>query len=487
MSATQSRQSVVTEQERTVPAIDLKIERFRLKCGATLLVSPRQGASVSAVQMHMRGGVSLDPSGLEGTAYLTGALLEQGTQAHSEEELVTLLETSGGSVSGDAHGVAGAIAAPSTDLLLELMCEMITRPTFPKKQVDRQKQRLLDRLLIERDDPRSQAEQRFRKLVYGAHWLGRAAHGTVESVGRIDSSTLRAFHKRWYMPQRAVFAVCGDFEPKAIQARLDRLLSAWKSGVDDPAPKAEYPTRAPRVQAFHAKRQQVHVYLGHLGVRRNDPDYPALVVMDHVLGTGPGFTNRIARRLRDEQGLAYTVTANIHGSAGIHPGMFTAYIGTSPENVGTAIDGFLSEIRRIQDEPVADAELELARSYVTGSFALSFQRAARRANYMISHERHGFPPDHLTRIVQQFAAVNHADIQRVAKAHLHPEACCISAAGPITAAELAAHVGSGAAVTQPTAGSRASSKSFSKPKFRAKGQVKRKPAASQRKQSKSRS
>ena len=81
-----------------------------------------------------------------------------------------------------------------------------------------------------------------------------------------------------------------------------------------------------------------------------DRDIGSLVVMDHVLGTGPGFTNRISRILRDEKGLAYSVNANIHGSAGILPGMFTAYIGTSPDNVRTAVAGFLHEMRRIRDE-----------------------------------------------------------------------------------------------------------------------------------------
>jgi zinc protease len=187
---------------------------------------------------------------------------------------------------------------------------------------------------------------------------------------------------------------------------------------------------------FPAKREQVHVFLGHLGVRRSDPDYPALVVMDHVLGAGPGFTNRVAMRLRDELGLAYTVHANIHGSAGVHPGAFTAYIGTSASKVPVAIEGFLREMRRIQDEPVGDAELATAKDYVVGSFALSFQRAARRANYMVTAERFGLPADHLERAPKVYAAITPEDVQRVARAHLHPQACVVAAAGPIREATL---------------------------------------------------
>ena len=231
--------------------------------------------------------------------------------------------------------------------------------------------------------------------------------------------------------------MCGDVDARAVKRELDRRLRRWNSGALLLTQPPQFPPRAPRVAAFTAKRQQVHVYLGHLGIARNDPDYAALVVMDHILGTGPGFTNRIARILRDELGLAYSVNASIHGTAGILPGMFTAYIGTSPQHVTTAVQGFLREIRRIRDEPVGKDELELAKSYLIGSFPLGFERAARRAAYMISAELHAFPPDNLERLLAQFAAVTAEDVQRVARAHLFPDACCLTAAGPIARNELA--------------------------------------------------
>ena len=159
--------------------------------------------------------------------------------------------------------------------------------------------------------------------------------------------------------------------------------------------------------------------------------------MDHVLGTGPGFTSRIARRLRDEQGLAYTVHAAIHNSAGTLPGMFSAYIGTSPDKVETAIQGFLRELHLIRDELVAPDELELAKSYLTGSFALGFERAVRRTQYLTYAERNGLADGHLEQLVRSFAEVTRADVRDVARRHLDPDRACIAAAGPITRRELA--------------------------------------------------
>jgi zinc protease len=417
-------------------SVDLAIERFVLRCGARLLVSRRPGAPVTALQMHIRGGHSLDDPGLEGTAFLAGGLIDQGTAKHSEEQIAEALETRGGTISGESNGIAASIASRHWRLLLELSAELATSPTYPADEFRRQRQRLLDRLLVERDDPRVQGEQLFKRLVYGRHWLGRVPTGSIESVRRIERKHVVRFHRENWVGRRALIAVCGDVDPLEVRSVLDRALARWTPGDDLPYPEPDLPPMATRADVFRAEREQVHVYLGHLGIRRSEPDYSALVVMDHVLGTGPGFTNRVAMRLRDQLGLAYTVHANIHGSAGIYPGTFLAYIGTSPAKVATALAGFLGEMRRIQDEPVGEAELAIAKDYVVGSFALSFQRAVRRAGYMISAERYQLPPDHLEQAPRQFAAVTPDDVQRAARKHLHPGSCCVAASGPLAIDDL---------------------------------------------------
>ncbi len=419
-----------------LPSIDLPRERFVLECGATLLVSRRPDAPVCALQIHIRGGHSLDPEGREGTAHLSGALIDQGTRSKSEEQIAELLEPSAGVLSGDASGLGGQVVARDWKLLVELACELITEPTYPQAQIERQKERLLERLLVERDDPRAQGEQLFRRLVYGSHWLGRTTYGTIASVKKIRRGDLIAFQKTNWVAKRAIIAVCGDVDPREVKALFEKRLARWAPGDDFAPPAPTFPDRRVRVDVFRAERAQVHVYLGHLGIARSNPDYVPLAVMDHVLGTGPGFTNRIAMRLRDELGLAYTVSASIHSSAGVLPGTFRAYIGTSPQNVRAAIEGFLREIRRIRDEKVGDAELETAKSYLVGAWAIGFQPAAVRAGFLIAMERHKFPDDILVQLPRWYAEVTPDDVQRAARAHLHPESCCIAASGPIAKREL---------------------------------------------------
>ncbi len=417
-------------------ALEVPCERFELPGGLILLVSPRPGAPITAARLHLRGGSSVDPAGQEGRAFLAGRLADQGTATSTEADLSTRLEPCGGSLTGDQSGLSGSVAGPHWKVLLETLFEVARGAAFPEAEVEVQRRRMLARMAVEEENPRSQASLRFKRLVYGRHWLGRPAHGTVSSVGGLTPEDLRAHHAAHWGPDRAVLGICGDLDPQAVRRLVARLTKGWSPVGPIERKRATLPSPGVRLDAFSRSRDQVHVYLGHLGVRRADPDWPTLVVMDHVLGSGPGFTARITKRLRDELGLAYSVHADIHGSAGRLPGTFRAYIGTSPEHVGTAIQGFLEEMRRIRDARVTRKELNLARDYLVGSFPLGFERAARRAGYLITAELHGYAPDHLQTLPQRYASVTAAEVQAAAQRHLHPDACCVAAAGPVTKAAL---------------------------------------------------
>ncbi|MDP6954417.1 MAG: pitrilysin family protein [Planctomycetota bacterium] len=417
-------------------SLELPCQAFDLDCGARLLVSPRPAAPVTAVRVHLRGGRSGDPQGLGGLALMVGALADQGTKKYDEETISKLLMPAGGAVAGDANGLSGTVAGDDWKLLCEIMASMLTEPSYPAGPVARQKERAMGRLMAEAQDPRVQGSRLLRGLVYGDHWLARPERGTVDSLVAITPAKLRAHQRRTWVASRAMIAVCGALDAERVRRQWNRLLRGWKSGRPHIQTPLSFPAPGKRVAAFNAKRAQVHVHLGHLGVRRSNPDYPALVLLDHILGTGPGFTDRISRRLRDELGLAYSVSAAIHNSAGLAPGMFRAYIGTSKEHVGTAVAAFLEEMRRIRDEPVAVEELELARDYLLGSYPLGFERASRRAAFLVTREVHGFGDSYLEDLIASFKAVTTQDVQRAARAHLWPERCCLAAAGPVNKAEL---------------------------------------------------
>jgi zinc protease len=175
---------------------------------------------------------------------------------------------------------------------------------------------------------------------------------------------------------------------------------------------------------------QVQIFLGHRGIRRSNPDYYALLVMDYVLGMGPGFTDRLSRTLRDRDGLAYTVYATISHSADREPGRFLAYIATSPDQGPRAIDAIRAEIARIREELVSPEELADAKAYLTGSFVFDYETAEQIAERLIDLHRLSLPFDYPARFADRVNAVTREDIRRVAAEHLHPERSALVIVGP---------------------------------------------------------
>jgi len=225
----------------------------------------------------------------------------------------------------------------------------------------------------------------------------------------------------------------GDFDSKEMMAEVKRLTADWKKAevpkLDAPAPKLA--DKGTEKIITMPQAVQVQLYLGHLGIKRDDPDYYKLLVMDYVFGTGPGFTDRLSSRLRDREGLGYTVTGNITTSASNQPGLFACYIGTDPQKFARAKKLFLEEINRIRDEKVSDTELEDAKTYLTGSKLLSFATNAGIATQLLSIERYDLGFTYLKDFQKAVNAVTADDVQAAAKKHIDPKRMVLVAAGAI--------------------------------------------------------
>jgi zinc protease len=176
---------------------------------------------------------------------------------------------------------------------------------------------------------------------------------------------------------------------------------------------------------------QVHVYIGHLGITRNNPDYYKLLVMDNVLGVGPGFTDRLSANLRDRAGLAYTVNASITGSAGKEQGTFTGFVGTFPAKFLDVKFGFLKEVNKLRDEPPTKQEVDDAKKYLLGSLPFRFTTMSSVAGELLAAERYGLGFDYLEKFRKEVEAVTPEDVQAMAKKYIDPKSFTLVAVGAI--------------------------------------------------------
>ena len=367
-----------------------------------------------------------------GVATLMGNLLEEGTAKRKGKEISALIEDVGGSLSLSSSGGSLKVLKPDTDLGLGLLFECLQTPSFPDEALERMREQQLSGIADAETQPRTKAGRLFYSTIYGDHPSGRPSLGKKEIVEKLTAADVKAFHKLAFAPNFATVAVVGDFKTDEMVEKIEALTKAWKkSDLGKPAVKAPPKPAGGEKIVSEPNAAQVHVYIGHLGIKRDHPDYYKLLVMDNVLGVGPGFTDRLSSNLRDRLGLAYTVNASIANSAGKEPGTFTGFVGTFPDKFLDVKFGFMKEINRIRDEEPTKQEVDDAKKYLLGSLPFKFTTSSGVAGELLAAERYGVGFDYLEKFRKDVEAVTPADVQAMAKKHLDPKALLLVAVGAI--------------------------------------------------------
>ncbi|MBY0229256.1 MAG: insulinase family protein [Gemmataceae bacterium] len=420
--------------EEKEAGIDLsKTRRVVLGNGLTVLLFRNPRLPVFEAHLSLREANLRQPDGKLGVASLMGTLLDEGTPTRTGEQIAEAIEGLGGDLSLSASGGSVKVLSPDWKQGTAILFDCLMNPAFPEAAFARNKPRMLAQVAEAEAEPDKKARQEFLKAVYGEHPLGRPALGTTKTVEALTRQDCVDFHKLVFVPSNAILAVAGDFDPDAVEKELEKLTERWKK-ADLKArelPKVARPAKFTEKVVTMPEGAQLHFYMGHAGIRRNDPDYHKLLVMDYILGTGPGFTDRLSSRLRDREGWAYTVSAAITSSAGVEPGRFACYIGTDPDKYGKVKKGFLEELRRIRKEEVGKTELADAKTYLAGSAQLEFATNGGIARQLLEIERYGLGLDYLAKYQKAVGAVTAEDILAVARKHLDPERMVVVAAGPV--------------------------------------------------------
>jgi zinc protease len=366
-----------------------------------------------------------------GLNQMTGGLLEEGTTKRGGAEVSAAIGAVGGSYSADGGGVAAKTLSKDAKLALEVMSEVAQSPRFDEKDVEKVRGQQLQAIARELDTPRAVAQAKFNSLVYGeSHPLGRSGLGTVDAVKRIGRDDVAAHHAKFWVPRNSVLAMVSDRDPAEMVALAKEAFGGWK---DVPAPQVDLPaTPAAAAKSVHVDmaREQTNQFIGHLGVVRTHPDYVPLEVMDNVLGTGAGFTDRLSMNVRDVKGLAYSVFGNMTSNSARWPGTLRLYAGTNPKDAASARTEMRRELQGIIDRPPTEEELAGAKSALRGGMINRCETASDVVGVLLLCERFQLGFDYPRRYLTLVEAVTAADVTRVAKAHVRPDALVEVVVGP---------------------------------------------------------
>ncbi len=403
--------------------LNLKCDREQLDNGLVMLFSENHKVPLVSLNAYVLAGQDQNPLDKPGLAAFSARMLDEGTETYDYAEMAELLEGAGGALSifsqRELSGINLQLKTEDLDLGLELLAEMLRRPVFPADRLELEKEKVLNHLRSMQDDPQTVVGNVFNRLIYSGTPFQHPSLGLPESVEQLSVSDLRAFHSRRYSPASTLVVIAGDVTAERARECVETRFGDWKTPGHARAVLPEFKRqRAPLSETTVLDKEQVHILLGHLGVKRKNPDFVTLQVLDVILGSGPGFTSRIPRRLRDEQGLAYATYSEITGSSGIYPGRFAAYICTSPENRETALKGLAGEIRELVEQGITEEELETAQDYLTGSFVFEVQSNAMVARFLLSVELFDLGMDYLERYPDMIRRVTRQDVERVARLYL---------------------------------------------------------------------
>lgn len=412
----------------------LETTRVVLSNGLIVLIQRNPGAPTVSIRGQVRIGAIHEPADRAGLAVLTGSSLIRGTERRSFQQMVSELEERACSVgaSGGLHqtSFSGRALAEDLPLILDMLADMLLRPTFPPQEVERYRRQFLMSLRENEEDPHVQASRAMRALLYPPeHPYSRLPGGTPETIQAITREDMVAFHQR-YHPAATIIAIVGDIVPTAVVAELERCFGAWEPAHAPPAldvPTVPALAGVQRRDIAMVGKVQSDIIWGVHSTRRNDPDYYALMLANMVLGRF-GMGGRLGERVREEQGMAYYVYSSF--DADIIAGPWVAVAGVNPANVEPAIAALLQEIERFRAEGPTPEELADVRAYLTGSLALGLESNSGIAATLVAIERFDLGLDYIARYPTIINGISQAEIVAAAQKYLSTSDYVLATAGP---------------------------------------------------------
>jgi zinc protease len=423
-------------------------ERRRLSNGLHCLLVDLPGRPLVSASLVIRRGAVDEPSSLGGATVLAARGLSEGTEGYSAVELVEAAERLGASLHAEAgwDATSAGIDVPVERLgpALELLAELVQRPTFPAPEIERLREERLNDILQARADPRRRAEEAFAETIFapGVPYR-RPAGGLPETVRELDRDALAATFAQGIDPTEMALVVGGDLSGLDVAALAEPLFGRWPASPSaarsaPPAITTAVDERFIRI-VHRPAAVQTEIRIGHIGLPRRTDDYHAVVVMATILGGL--FNSRLNSKLREEKGYTYGASASFDMRRG--PGPFGARAAVNTDATAPAIVDTLAELQRIVDEPVTPAELAAGRDFLVGVFPLRFETPGPVVGAIAGLVVQGLPDDELQHYRPAIEAVTADDVLAAAQAYLDPDRAAIvlvgdadAIAGPLEAAGL---------------------------------------------------
>lgn len=424
-------------EELRFPALpDLVIpeaERVVLDNGLVILFMEDHELPLIGISAMIRTGSRLEPQDKIGLASLTGTVLRTGgTKSYSGDALDEFLEGRAadiGTAIGDTSGMASmSCLTEDFPVVLKAFGEVLRFPAFAPEKLAIAKNQIMAGISRQNDDPGEIVSREFKKLIYGKGspyaWVP-----TYASVASITQKDIVDFHQTFFHPNRIILGVSGDFQKEKALALIQQTFGDWVKGPDISDPSTFIQPTVPAGVYYVEKNDmtQAKIAMGHLGIRRDHPDYYSLVIVNQILSGS--FGARLFSNIRSKQGLAY----DVHGGVGLdwdYPGMAILSMSTKTETTGKGIDALIAESRNMVLDPPSNEEVQKAKDSILNSFVFSVDSSSKVLGKYLTYEYYGYPSTWLKTFRRGIEQVTVEQVRQAAERHLRPQDFAILVVGP---------------------------------------------------------
>jgi zinc protease len=423
----------MTNKQNSLPGPD-DIYREVLPNGITVLARSNFNSPSVVVTGYFEAGALFDPDEKLGLAEYTAASLLRGTMNRTFDENYAALESVGASLGFNTgvhkSGFNGRSLVEDLPLLLKLLAEALTTPTFPKAELEKLRAQLLTGLAIRAEDTADMASMVFDQILFKGHPYSRPEDGYPETIQNIKRSDLVKFHREHYGPRGLVIAIVGAVKPEEAAKQAKRALGGWQVKNQKETPELPPLKSLKKAVSKHyriAGKSQSDLMIGTNGPMRRDPQFMPALIGNNILGQF-GMMGRIGDVVREKSGLAYYAYSSLN--AGLGPGSWEVSAGVSPQNVKKASELIVDELKRFVQEGVTADELADTKANFIGRLPISLESNGGVANALLNIERHNLGLDYYRRYEGLVSEVTAEDVLTTARKFIDPDKLAIAVAGP---------------------------------------------------------
>lgn len=410
-----------------------KIQKVVLNNGLQVYLLEDHSLPVVDVNVIINNcGGYLEPPNKIGLAKMAGEVMRTGgIQGMTGDQIDGELEAVGASIETSISSVSASARAhflsDYTDKVMDILAGILRNPVFDEDKIELARTNQNGEISRRNDSPFDIIIREYRKLLYGADspYARDPEYATIAAVSRDD---IVMFHQACVQPNNIQLAVIGDFKKADMLALLQKYFGDWPKGQTPlPMPPSVNPVFRSSVNlAQKSDVTQSNVLIGHLGGIMGDPDYPATIVLNSVLGGS--FGSRLTDNVRSRKGLAYTAQGSYTFRFAI-PGMFYAYAATKSGSTVEAIREMIRQIKSMQTDPPTEDEMKRGKDSWLNSYVFNFEDNSEVVQRMMDYDHYGLPADYMQRLKTAVEKVTPQDVVEVAKRKLHPDSLSIVVVG----------------------------------------------------------